>query len=528
MRERTIMPTNLGGAARLALLPLALLALGASCAPAPDAECTDGPICETRATGERYVVPRCVPAWNDGPVPADCGVFVSTSLGDDEGAGSQDKPFRTLAHAILIAGADRPIYVCAEDFSERLVLPAGASLFGGLDCQEGYRWKDTTQKTRLYGLPDEIPLVLAPGSHVSRIEDFAVFAADATRPGGSSIALLADHTRAELRRCDVRAGAGADGEDGAALPYDSALDGFDGEVGQAVCVAAPELGTPGGTRVERMCEDGNVSMGGRGGDGGAIPPGSSQSTPGKAGEIGAPAVASFGLGGAGDAGWGWSCTTGKGTPGNDGARGTPGTGAAGFGRLDATGYFGIAGGTGGLGLPGQGGGGAGGARGAASICANATPGAGASGGSGGSGGCGGKGGKGGGPGGASIGIASVESSIALWDGRVASDRGGKGGKGADGQPGGAGGMGGKGGTGKGLSAPDACQGGAGGMGGKGGPGGGGLGGPAFVIVHVGGEPELRGAVSLATGKPGDGGLGGDGDVAGNRGAPGIGAAIRGF
>ena len=66
------------------------------------------------------------------------------------------------------------------------------------------------------------------------------------------------------------------------------------------------------------------------------------------------------------------------------------------------------------------------------------------------------------------------------------------------------------------------------MGGKGGPGGGGLGGPALVIAHVGAEPELRGMVSRATGKPGEGGKGGDGDVLGNRGAPGLGAAVRGF
>ncbi|MDI3282937.1 PGRS family protein [Polyangium sp. 15x6] len=522
------MPTNLGGAARLALLPLALLALAASCAPAPEAECTDGPICETRATGERYVVPRCVPAWNAGPVPADCGVFVSASLGDDDDPGTQDKPFRTLAHAALIAGADRPIYACAEDFHERLVLPAGASVFGGLDCEEGYRWTDNTQKTRLYGWPDEIPLVLAPGPRVTRIEDLAVFAADATRPGGSSIALLADHTHADLRRCDVRAGAGADGENGTSLPSDPALDGASGLDGQAACVADPDLGTPGGTRVERTCDDGSVTIGGQGGDGGAILPDSLQSTPGQAGEFGTPAAMSFGLGGAGDAGSGWSCATGKGTPGTQGSRGTPGTGAAGFGRIDATGYFGIAGGKGGFGLPGQGGGGAGGARGAASICTNATPGAGASGGSGGTGGCGGRGGMGGGPGGASIGIASIESSIVLWDGRVAVHRGGRGGDGADGQLGGLGGMGGKGGTGKNLAAPDACPGGAGGKGGKGGSGGGGLGGPAVVIAHVGAEPELRGAVSLATGKPGSGGKGGDGDVAGNRGAPGLSAAIRSF
>ncbi|MRG95099.1 PGRS family protein [Polyangium spumosum] len=520
------MPTNLGGAARLALLPIALLA--ASCNQAAEPECTDGPICETKATGDRYVVPRCVPAWNAGPVPADCGVFVSTSLGDDDAPGTQDKPVRSLARAAELAGIERPIYACAEDFHDRLVLPAGASLFGGLDCTDGYRWTDDLAKTRLHGAPDEIPLVLAPGPEVSRIEDLAIFAADATRPGGSSIALVADHTRAELRRCDVRAGKGKDGENGASLPYDPALDGLDGVPGEAACVADFNLGTPGGPRVSRTCEGGPGTTGGQGGDGGAITPDSLQSTPGKSGEVGAPAAPMFGLGGAGDAGNGWSCVMGKGTAGNNGSRGTPGAGAAGFGWLDANGYAGIAGGVGGFGLPGQGGGGAGGARGGASICANATPGAGASGGSGGTGGCGGRGGTGGGPGGASIGIASIESRLVLWDGRVVAGRGGRGGDGADGQPGGSGGNGGMGGAGKGPSAPDACQGGAGGMGGKGGPGGGGLGGPSLVIAHVGAEPELRGKVSLATGKPGDGGKGGDADLLGNRGAPGMGAAIRGF
>jgi hypothetical protein len=502
------------------LLPAALAVLGGGCAAARECEPTAGDSCAETLTDEPYVPPACVPAWNVSPVSESCGVFVSKSSGDDTNAGNPSAPVATLARALALA-AGRPIYACAEDFHGALVLPPGSAFFGGLDCTAGFRWTGGVEKTRIWGEPGQVPLVLERGEGVSRIEDLAVFAADATTSGGSSIAVFADHARATLTRCDFRAGHGAEGAPGESAPADPERDGRDGLAGAPSCTDKPTLATPGGASVEMKCADGMVTAGGKGGDGGALLV-SGEILPGQDGYAGSPGGAS---GGEGESSVFWGCDAGMGSSGKNGGKGAPGAGASGEGYIGAAGYVGIAGGIGGHGTPGGGGGGAGGARGGKQICAGGS-GAGASGGSGGTGGCGGKGGGGGGPGGASVGLVSIESSLVVADSRVVAGEGGQGGRGGNGQPGGSGGVGGAGG--KGGTGSDACHGGAGGKGGSGGAGGGGLGGPSIVIAHLGEKPTLRGAVSLGEGSPGQGGSGGDGGLVGNHGASGYTAAIRAF
>ncbi|MCC6554913.1 MAG: hypothetical protein IT372_18220, partial [Polyangiaceae bacterium] len=74
----------------------------------------------------------CIPSENADPV-GDCGVFVSSSLGDDENDGSKTTPVRTLGKALTLAGfGDRRVYACAEQFDEAIQVLPGIAIYGGL------------------------------------------------------------------------------------------------------------------------------------------------------------------------------------------------------------------------------------------------------------------------------------------------------------------------------------------------------------------------------------------------------------
>ncbi|UQA59453.1 PGRS family protein [Polyangium aurulentum] len=517
------MRRRFGAACAAALVVLG--AAGAGCAVGAQGleehDCKAAGDCAPPPEQGTTLAPACVPSFNTAPVDASCGIFVSASRGDDALAGTPAEPVGTLARALALASERKaPVYACAETFQESVVVPAGTILFGGLDCEDGWRHAGGVARTTLQAAPDEIPLVLAAGDERSRLEDLIVMARDAFTRGGSSIAMLADHAAADITRCDFMAGKGADGSPGETAGADPSLDGPPGKNGAAACSnESPFEPNPGGAGVEKTCGGGISTAGGQGGDGGALDPASPAPLPGSSGASGEPAVLDKGVGGTGEDGALWDCSSGGGKPGANGLAGAPGSGGTGMGKFGPNGYIGVAGEPGMLGQPGQGGGGAGGARGGYKICLGGQPGAGASGGGGGTGGCGGKGGGGGGAGGASVAILSIDSSLMLADARLTASLGGKGGKGGDGQPGGSGGVGGMGG--KGGSAPDACSGGSGGKGGMGGPGGGGSGGPSIALVHIGAKPETRGMVTMATGSAGTGGPGGNEDALDNRGADGI-------
>jgi hypothetical protein len=456
----------------------------------------------------------------DAPVHESCGVWVSASMGNDANPGTQAAPVASLWQAADLAAKGRGhVYACAEKWTERFEAPTSVSIHGGFDCAHGWAYAGAGHLSTIMTGPDVIPAHwVAIGSPAQALlTDFHVEAADAAKPGGSSIAILSSAGTLELtvRRCVVVAGNGADGQDGlpGGMNTPPPAPGVAGNDGASACSATFSSG---GASVENDCGLGRFSFGGKGGDG--DPKTASDGDPG-----GLSGVATGGKGGLGESS-APQCTDGQ--PGGDGKDGKFGLGGAGnndgpsMPHLSFDGYRGIDGRDGQDGDPGPGGGGGGATFGKAAACGAAPPG-GAAGGSGGSGGCGGKGGRGGQAGGASIAVG-MGGPIVIESSTLKAGNGGKGGNGGTGQSGAAGAKGGKGGAGAGSIKPG-CAGGSGGNGGKGGPGGGGQGGVAACIGFldaVGHVPAPD--ATCSHGKGGQGGLGGDPTIPESNG--GLGAA----
>jgi hypothetical protein len=501
------MRTSLCVIAALGSVLAAALAAGSGCGSVPD-DCPDRLRCPPISLA-------CTPSEHATPIGDECGIFVSASVGVDEAnLGSKERPLKTLATAVAKAkGQRRPVYACAEVFTEALTIDAGIELYGGLDCNKGWEYIGAQAKTTLTADASLVPLTMTKQTDKAKIVDFAIVAADATpMTGGSSIAVIADHANASFLRCDIAAGLGADGGSGATPtesvgPEDPDDPTVKGNPGLAAC--SNIFQTNGAeSKVNPSCMMGLDSpIGGRGGDG-LVALGNNG--------YAIPADARTALGGLGQLDSMSICSNG--TPGQSGDNGTDGGGAVALGTITTLGYSGANGTDGTPGKPGQGGGGGGGARGKSGSpnCA------GASGGSGGAGGCGGHGGRGGGAAGASIGIISLAAQLTFETVTITVGKGGIGGNGGDGQFGARGGNGGNGG--KGMATLPACQGGAGGQGGKGGYGGGGRGGHAIGIAHSGTTPEKKGLIFTK----GTSGPGGHGSAKANDGTAGVVADMKEF
>lgn len=483
------------------------LSLGAGCGTVP-AKCdalfncppdgTGGTT--TDAGGDSGPPPECVPAVANGAVADTCGIFVSSSLGDDATVqGTKANPFKTLAAAVAAAGqAKVPVYACAESFTEPVTVTATLALFGGLDCTMGWIHVQDA-KTTLTAAADTVPLTLSNAASSVQIVDFKVEAVGATVDGGSSIAVIADAVAASFTRCELTAGNGVKGADGmmpAMTPgptkaSDMLIAGNDG----SDACSNPTMVLGGLPKENNLCGLGSNPVGGVGGTG-FVGFGANGSA--------SPANVQTALGGTGQPGLGaWSCVAGfVGDGGLNGETGMDGAGAAGMtalGQLTLAGYVGVSGLSGGDGKPGQGGGGGGAAKGKANC-------AGASGGGGGTGGCGGLGGTGGKAGGASIGLVSLGATLSFATVSITVGNGGAGGDGGEGRIGKTGGIGGLGGVGSGT-ALSACDGGKGGAGGFGGKGGGGRGGHVIGIAASGSTAPNATTVTFTKGTPGDGGKG---------------------
>jgi len=425
------------------------------------------------------------------PLTDTSGVFVAPS-GHDGAAGTMADPLLKIGDAIKMAAAGaKRVLACGGTYNEQVTIDAsadtnadGLALYGGLDCIHGWKWKAGTP-TVLAPTTPGIVVTLKGLSAGVIIEDFGFHALPGANAGDSSIAVFASKFSSPassvlLRRCDIAAGKGKDGQDPVKLG-DFGMRAPPGNPGSADGGAPPSPNTCNGVA--------GASVGGGGG---------APFDNGKDGMDGTP------LGASNKGTAGSDCSLGIGKLGANGAGGVTGAGASVWATLDETGWKPAAGQAGGNGGDGQGGGGG------ASENLNA------GGGGGGAGGCGGAGGAGGTGGGSSIGVLAYQSGIDLQQCTITAADAGRGGNGAQGQSGQAYGYPGNGGGG------GACQGGQGGYGGSGGGGGGGAGGLSAGVVWFGVAPTLDGMSlgSVTLGKFGDGGAFGPGGTGGSPGARG--------
>lgn len=493
------------GFAAIAVLGYGALAAGAlGCDRSCEAHNTCLP--DSWTGGPSRAVDPCPTDPIDGVVGEECGVWVSASLGNDDNPGTQAAPLQTFAAGIARAteGKHR-VYACGETYKEAVEIPTGLTLFGGFDCQHGWRHHGDSYRATLAPPPGFVALTVSgltsTGDEQSSIGDLTARAADAVEHGASSIAVLVrTGAKGSMVRTEIFAGNGADGEDGDAHPGAAGKDGLAGKDGADACSAAEGFG---GKAVTLDCGgDNHSTVSGAGGDGNeALAGDGTDGTPAPE-----PNPAGFGLGGTGQSG---ASVCKGGESGIQGASGENGTPDYADPHMAIAGViFGGNGGDGTFGRPGQGGGGGGASLGSAAICGLK---GGAGGGSGGTGGCGGPGGRGGEAGGSSIGMVVASPAFQFSDIVVWAAKGGKGGHGGQSKAGGKGGLPGTGGQGFGANGiQSGCVGGGGGNGGNGGNGAGGRGGHSFGLVSVGFKNVLlEGGSEPNQGEPGLGGTGGD-------------------
>ncbi|WP_441292066.1 hypothetical protein ACSRUE_18045 [Sorangium sp. KYC3313] len=487
----------------LSLIAAACALPQASCATRSE-DCALNLTCppEGAGGGDGDVGPACEagPTEDASTVTDECAVFASANAAPG-GDGTKEKPYASLAEAIVHAHGKRVLACASGAFAESVTIDAAVEVIGGFDCDTGWTWSEEG-RSAIEGPADRIALTLGEGASGAKVRSFAVRAASATKAGGSSIGVAVADIEAELSQVDVTAGDAMDGAKGE-TPAEASQAGASATMMSATNACELPAAVRGGEPGTTTCEDGETT-GGRGGRGGS--PGIEDGN-GLRGEDGAPLPKEnpdeYGLGGIGET------DTKECRDGEEGKRGDPGTaGAAGIATtLTLTGIAGGDGGTGTSGKRGQGGGGGGGTK-AGPFCTvgeEVVGGVGASGSGGGAGGCGGKGGGGGKAGGSSVGIVSLGTNLLLTDVTVAVGKAGKGGEGVLGQSGAAGGRRSAGGASSGLgSSHYGCWGGDGGDGGWGGPGGGGRGGHAVGIAYAAAPSEAP-AVQFRPGTAGDGG-----------------------
>ena len=258
-----------------------------------------------------------------GDVGAECGIWVSTSLGQDSFPGTQGQPVQTLTHTLALAnGSSKRVYACGGIYEEAVSVPSGVSMFVWFDCMHGWLYTGTSNRARILAGPGEIALTVLGGDEQSLAGDLVVRSADAVKPGDSSIAVLVrEHVHGSLKRADVFAGDGADGADGEDGGHDgNAADGLPGNDGSSACTVEPG---PGGASVKLSCGDGTFSLGGPGGDGGELV----ASNGGDGLPLPDPNPASYGVDGKGEA-IAPMCMCGEG-----GAQGAPGSDSATVAKL---------------------------------------------------------------------------------------------------------------------------------------------------------------------------------------------------
>jgi hypothetical protein len=149
------------------------------------------------------------PGGTPNPVRDDCGLFVSSSKGDDND-GSNDKPYATIAKA-LASPESGPIYLCAETFAEAVHIKSGRKIYGGLDCAKD--WKHVERRDEERGEPRGGRGAARGRPQVGRCWRMWRCARRMRWSGGVFYCGDRDDGRGrELRwRCDVEAGVAKDG-----------------------------------------------------------------------------------------------------------------------------------------------------------------------------------------------------------------------------------------------------------------------------------------------------------------------------
>src|SRR5262249_47271244 len=126
-------------------------------------------------------------------------------------------------------------------------------------------------KAMLVTPPDAYSMIWVDGgpNMTPFLTDFYVEAADATKPGGSSIGVYVrdESVYLHIKRCEIITGNGADGLDG--TPADSKQHAEPGTAGNDGGDACSAPISKGGAAPESACPSGS-SKGGAGGDGGPM------------------------------------------------------------------------------------------------------------------------------------------------------------------------------------------------------------------------------------------------------------------
>ncbi|WP_438034856.1 hypothetical protein [Sorangium sp. So ce204] len=467
-------------------------------------------------TGGSVPNPACEPdpTKDASTVTDECAVFASATA-EAGGDGTKAKPYASLGEAVAKANGKRVLACASGAFAESVTIEARVEVIGGFDCEAEWPWSEET-RSAIEGPAGAVALTMTGGASGATVRSFAIRAASATEPGGSSIGVVVADVEAELAQVDVTAGDAIDGANGE-TPTEAPQGGAGAPMTSASAACARDELVHGGDPGATACEDGET-RGGAGGLGGITGTDDGNGQKGADGmPLPEPNPDASGLGGAGQADA--NCRRGE-----DGLPGTGGDSGAGSSdtQLMLAGIAGGDGGSGKRGTRGQGGGGGGGAK-AGHFCqagANTFDGPGASGGGGGAGGCGGKGGGGGKAGGSSLGIVSLGTKLVLKEVTVAVGTAGKGGNGAGGRGGAPGGSGATGGTASPLGGSIGCRGGDGGQGGMGGPGAGGRGGHAVGIAYAAAPGAAVMLANFIEGTAGDGGGTAPGGNAGDAGVSG--------
>jgi hypothetical protein len=454
----------------------------------------DGPPATTgegAPVGEPALPPGAPPPISGTPSADEAteafGVFVAPA-GSDGNPGTRVSPFATLTAAIKAAAPQaKRVYVCKGSYAESVEVANAVSVIGGYDCTDATAWNRAAGMRSTILAPTSPALRAQNIESTTRFEGFEVKAADATKPGSSSVGFSAANAgKLTLADASLAAGKGADGAPGT---------------------------TPGAP-----AEGGGGSLGAAGQYNYGTPPGDFPMWPHPAAAAGGSSTCGGGTGGVGGRGGVWVCEF-QGLAGNVlvlakrntfvtigapvepgtvvssvGAAGADGASATAPGALDTEGFVPAGGTKGTNGGPGSGGSGGPAESAGGMSCSLGKYSTLANGSGGGSGGCGGVAGEAGSGGGASIGAFVVASEgLTFVDTTVTAGSGGQGGEGTFGGSESSGGA---------SSGPRPGL--SGSAGGRAGVSGSGAGGSSFGIAHRGAPPIFKGSSASLAGKPGAG------------------------